>query len=228
MKNTLAENMLRFAPKNLKASNIKTLKRLVEQEVVAQQLFAPLAEQASYDPTTPNQILVSRIANTKWLFVPMNGGKIVTMPVRSAIASAPVQTGGRLIACTTPFKVTDSPEIEGSAIADWTRIFYTMLPYDSLDITTATTTDVADQQRKKAQPDSLQYDVKLFAPMKTTVNDLLRTIGDLLRRNTVNTNDASTRKAVADFIIGIQKNRITTITDFQQNGASLTDNTFVL
>jgi hypothetical protein len=31
MKNTLAENMLRFAPKNLKANDIKTLKRLAEQ-----------------------------------------------------------------------------------------------------------------------------------------------------------------------------------------------------
>lgn len=31
MKNTLAENMLRFAPKNLKASDIKTLKQLAEQ-----------------------------------------------------------------------------------------------------------------------------------------------------------------------------------------------------
>ena len=35
MKNTLAENMLRFAPKNLNAIDIKRLLQLVEQEVAA-------------------------------------------------------------------------------------------------------------------------------------------------------------------------------------------------
>lgn len=41
MKNTLAENMLRFAPKNLGAKDIKTLKRLAEQGEVAAEAAKP-------------------------------------------------------------------------------------------------------------------------------------------------------------------------------------------
>ncbi|CAB4155144.1 hypothetical protein UFOVP1307_42 [uncultured Caudovirales phage] len=41
MKNTLAENMLRFAPKNLGAKDIKTLKRLAEQGEVAADAAKP-------------------------------------------------------------------------------------------------------------------------------------------------------------------------------------------
>jgi hypothetical protein len=226
MKNTLAENMLRFAPKNLKASNIKTLKRLAEQQA-AKQMFAPLSEQPSFNPATPNQILKGKEADIKWLFVPY-GTTVVTMPNNTAIASGPVMTGGRLIACPTPFKVSNTPQIEGKAVAAWATLYYTELPYDVLDVSTASPEDVADQKQKGSSKDQVPFALTLFSKIQPTVDQLLISIGELLRKNKVNTNDTSTRKAVADFIIGIQNNGIALLTDFPNRKDSLTKNTFKL
>ena len=74
----------------------------------------------------------------------------------------------------------------------------------------------------------MPYVLILFSKIQPTVDQLLISIGELLRKNKVNTNDTSTRKAVADFIIGIQNNGIALLTDFPNRKDSLTKNTFKL
>lgn len=96
MKNTLAENMLRFAPKNLGASDIKTLKQLAEQGEVAQK---PTSTSLQYIQTY--NIGGQLKANTTWISAPFNGGTTYWLKPNLAVAQPIGQKGIRLVAGET-------------------------------------------------------------------------------------------------------------------------------
>ena len=89
MKNTLAENMLRFAPKNLGAKDIKTLKRLAEQGAVAPTPdFISLQHVAKFgtggallDPGTTIKFLTAPFNNNNQWYWMENNGRSVAQPI---------------------------------------------------------------------------------------------------------------------------------------------------
>jgi hypothetical protein len=103
MKNTLAENMLRFAPKNLKANDIKTLKSLAEQGDVAQK---PTSTSLQYIQTY--NIGGQLKANTTWISAPFNGGTTYWLKPNLAVAQPIGQKGIRLVAGETSFNKAGS------------------------------------------------------------------------------------------------------------------------
>jgi hypothetical protein len=221
MKNTLAENMLRFAPKNLKANDIKTLKRLAEQTDIVKKPYAPLDEQLTYNAV--NTILTATEPGVKWLYIPTNPGTpIITMPAGSAIASATIAPNNRLIACKS-FKITNSPENEGTATSTAGQIFITQLQYRG-----PRPSNPKEKDPNDTGFDPLPYTTNSMVGLMPSVTSALKEIGKLLRNNKLNPADKNTMKVVATFIMNIKSKGISDFSDYNQMEQNLISLNFSL
>jgi len=211
MKNTLAENMLRFAPKNLKANDIKTLKRLAEQTPVAPMPdFVSLQHVAGFgtggalqDPGTTIKFLTAPFNNNNYWYWMENDGKSVAQPIN----------GKRLVA--TPSLIIKNGKLtprgpEKLAETKPAGIFMTDLKY--------TGPAVSGELDKWATMPSGNW-----VEVLPTVQQTLYRIGDCLKASGItNLTNTDVIAVAANLIVRMTNAGTTTFNDYNQQLPELT------
>lgn len=193
MKNTLAENMLRFAPKNLKANDIKTLKRLAEQGEVAQK---PTSTSLQYIQTY--NIGGQLKANTTWISAPFNGGTTYWLKPNLAVAQPIGQKGIRLVAGETSQNKAGSKITPIGPIIFGTDIYF--------DPTQNDMTGAASAQEAGNAVGDVAYVGKYCKILSNaTCQDQLNVISELLGNiGVTQVTNTAVVKGVANLIMNIQ------------------------
>ena len=197
MKNTLAENMLRFAPKNLGAKDIKTLKRLAEQTADPKSILY-------YNPTPIGGVAEwntgGRLESDSWMQLQFGQGKTVRNWLLGKDVTVCSIIGGSGIYSPHFVATSKAMKFAGDILESDSFIAAPSIFLVSTDAVDSTTKNVVAQKVPT-----------MVLKIQPTVDQTLKMIGNLVS----NKSDTNTIRAAAQLIVYINQFSIYAFKDYK-------------
>jgi hypothetical protein len=217
MKNTLAENMLRFAPKNLGAKDIKILKRLAEQQT-------PQSTSLQYVPAYNTGGILT--ANSEYIAAPFTNGTTYWLKSNQSAAQR-ITTTQKLVAGFGIQENTNGSPMK--KLFNGNCIFVTDLFFSATKTDPVTGKQIENpsgatdtQSAGNEKGDKKYVGNVCFIKTNVIVQEQLNSISTMLKAIPINITNEDVIKGVAKLIISLVEMGVK-YNDFSQKSEELTN-----